>query len=338
MEHLLAPEGTALIEVPYTCKEEYDAGPFQEYPTRKNWKEEELNGFKFFGKRPQADVEAFFQTWLFFGVIISIFDMVCVVVTTKDFIRMNASKEKYITTRKFPELIQAWMDREGMHDPTDNAKLAPEYKPTAEWLKDREKRGKEIEAILRRLHYFAFRFCSAEGQADQIALGKQPQFWPISTRVGMSILSIGGPLLRVAAEIYGYDLRSLPNWGSSPFLNERLKNAGWCVRDIPTFREPNSIDSDYYFGSVTSPRATLDHSECTKIACKATNVDVAHYKTIHAASKCEDVDKPFIQTPDNMYDIVRNGGIPIMRFKDGELTCVEYDPVARTRYVAISHV
>jgi hypothetical protein len=337
MEHFLAPENTYPIEIPYVCKEEYDGLPFLGYPTRKKWREEELNGTKFFGGRSQHEVEAFFQTWLYFGVLFSIFKLVEVPVSTGDFIRTNASKRKLITTEKLPGFIQAWMNREGMDNVSDNEKLAPELNVDYKWLKDKRERGENIYAILKRLHFFAYKYCSAEGQAEETQTHRQPQFWPISTRIGMSILSIGEPLYRVTIGIYGHDDRFRLDWGSSIYLNERLKNAGWCARDIPTFREPNAIDCDYYFGSITSPRAALDHTECTNFICKARNVDVAEYVTVHAPV-CNDLGQPFIYAPPNVYDIVRKGGIPIMRWKDGKLTCYEYDPKAMTRYVAISHV
>jgi hypothetical protein len=330
MDHLLAPDGTAPIDVPYLCKEEYDGGDFMTYPQRKNWTDDELDGSNSFGGRSPEEVESFFQTWLYFGTLLSIFGPIGRPIATADFLRLNGRGEKLITTAKFPDFIQAWMNREGMRSDVDTKTLAPKFKSRLLRTEEKDMRGKIVEQILRRVHYFATKFCSTEGRENEVAAGRQPSFWPISPKVGMAILAIGDPLFHVATEIYGYARYATPDWGSSPFLNERLKAAGWCVRDVPTFN--GAIDCDYYFGSVTSPRANLDHSECTRIVCKAKNVNVAEYVTKHVPG-CTDSSQPFIPAPDNVADIVREGGIPILKWKDGILSCYPYDPKIMTRYV-----
>ena len=58
------------------------------YPDRKGWSSSELMGKKDFGGRSQNEVQSFFQTWLYFGLIISIFKIgLGVEFRTQDFLR-----------------------------------------------------------------------------------------------------------------------------------------------------------------------------------------------------------------------------------------------------------
>jgi hypothetical protein len=74
---------------------------------------------------------------------------------------------------------------------------------------------------------FVSKYCSAESQVEETAADREPTFWSMSPSVGMPLLSIGGPLFHIATEIYGLGCSAQPDWGSSPFLNEHLKNIGW---------------------------------------------------------------------------------------------------------------
>jgi hypothetical protein len=339
MEHFLAPEGVQRIDIPYLCEEEYDRGDFLDYPQRKKWSERDLEGYNDFGGRSSKEVEAFFQTWLFFGTLQSIFGRIGMEITTDDLTRSDPEGNKFITTEKLAGCIQAWMNHEGMREDRakDQGQLAPAFQPTSIEKEDKKNRGTIIEAILRRVHFFTTRYCSAEGQEETTASKSKPSFWPMSPKLAMTTIAIGKPLFYVGCEVYGYARYAEPNWGSSPFLNDRLREAGWCIREIPTSTGPQAVDCDYYFGSVCSPRGDLDHSECTKVICKAKNVARAPYETKHIPG-CEDVRQDFIPAPENIKDIVRNGGIPIMRWENGKLICYEFDPDSRTRYIAISHV
>lgn len=198
---------------------------------------------------------------------------------------------------------------------------------------------RKIAKILKLHQRLAFKFCSAEGQAKLLDKGKQPTFWPMSPKTGAVVLSLGETLFAFVEGLYirpdGYTEIS---WGSSPFINERLHEAGYCIRDIPIFKAPQtSVDGDYYFSFLRSPRAGLDHSDCSKIGCKGKVADTSTYTTVHKPG-CDDQEKPFVHAPDAVEKIVENGGIPIIRWKNGTLECYGYDPDKMTRYVAISHV
>jgi hypothetical protein len=101
------------------------------------------------------------------------------------------------------------------------------------------------------------------------------------------------------------------------------------------FRENAAIDCDYYFGAYSSPRRQLDHKNCTKAGCRAKITDVTAYRTKHA-TPCQDC--RFIDAPDEVVEIVKQGSIPTVSWKDGELTVAKYNKESKNKYVAISHV
>jgi hypothetical protein len=222
MEHFLAPEDVVPIDIPYLCEEEYDRGDFLGYPHRKKWSGRDLEGYNDFGGRSAKEVEAFFQTWLFFGTLQSIFGLIGIVIATDDLTRSDPEGNKFITTEKLAGYIQAWMNHEGMREDRekDNGKLAPNFQPGSIGKKDKGNRGATIEMILHRVHFFAARYCSVEGQEEAIASKRKPSFWPMSPKVAMTIPAIGWPLFFTATEVYGYPRYAVLDWGSNPFLND----------------------------------------------------------------------------------------------------------------------
>jgi hypothetical protein len=124
MEHFASPEGTEPIDVPHVGTEDYDGSDFFGYPQRKGWSQNQLMGDQNFGNSSSKEVEAFFQTWLYFGCSISVFGLVGIEVKTCDFVQETEKGEKIITTKLLSGFIQDWMNREGMHNENYKA-LAP---------------------------------------------------------------------------------------------------------------------------------------------------------------------------------------------------------------------
>ncbi|KAI6094437.1 hypothetical protein EDD17DRAFT_1768587 [Pisolithus thermaeus] len=68
MDHLIHPAGASpYIIAPYGYTQNYDGGDFFTYPGRKGWAED-IENYDF-SRRTRAELNAFFQTWLFFGCL-----------------------------------------------------------------------------------------------------------------------------------------------------------------------------------------------------------------------------------------------------------------------------
>jgi hypothetical protein len=74
MQHLVTlQKGSQPIVVPYLCTEDYDFEGFSMYPHRREWNKEVIIATGNFGQRSRREVQAFFQTWLYFGLLGEVF-------------------------------------------------------------------------------------------------------------------------------------------------------------------------------------------------------------------------------------------------------------------------
>lgn len=85
----------------------YDGSDFSTYPQSKGWDTEQLlSGW--LGERLGADAESFLQSWLFFGALSEVFGTVGIELDQEDFVRSDASGNKWITTRARRDYITLW--------------------------------------------------------------------------------------------------------------------------------------------------------------------------------------------------------------------------------------
>ena len=335
MEHLPAPKGGVPIRVPYVGIEEYDGREFMSYPKRMKWTDSHLQGDRNFGNRSRQKAEAFFQTWLYFGCLISVFGHVGIKVVTKDFIRQTSNGDKYVTTRLLPKFIQKWKDKDWRSEEVRDAPHRSRQERDQEKILQR--RAASIKEILDEVVTYAKRYCG------EINVDPQTSRSPISPLVSMSIIALGTTLYHTATEIYQAPLfrRYLePHWPPSAALKERLLRAHWCPRDISQFREDGNIDCDYYFSSMQSPRKDQNHEKCTEGVCLGGNMDITTYQTKHATDRCPpECQQPSVEI-NEIIAIINENGIPLVRWRedDAKINILKFEPDSDMKYVCISHV
>lgn len=322
MDHLQIPEGADHVKLPYLGREEFDGGEFCDYPQRKNWTRAELLGENDYGGRTKEEVNALFQTWLFFGCLITVFRSVGVEVQTADFIRTTEDGSKYITTKMLPEFVQRWRTGPRKGGTWANTKRL-ETAHLNSYLG--RKIHSPVKSILEDHCRYMARYCGDAGV--------------LSPEVAIAIVILQWTLSYWENGINHSGWR-LPDTFTVPekarmFLRDRLLNAGWCLSEAAWLMREMHIDGQYYVGCLPSPRYEDDHSHCDaeNQKCGYSNSDW-EYKTRHTSDDCE---CRFEQAPDNTLDIIRSGGIPIMLWVNGKLRAVKFDS-AKMRYVAISHV
>ncbi|KIJ28478.1 hypothetical protein M422DRAFT_215377, partial [Sphaerobolus stellatus SS14] len=306
------------------------------YPERKGWAWDELMGYQNYGNRTRESVAAFFQTWLYFGTLISVFSVCDIQVKMTDFICEDEQGKKLITTQKLPEMIQEWVNREGVAQFGNKDTLIVSKHGLLDMDNEvRHRRGNMIHTYLTRVLKFVDKYCNTKAQQEAEMFGTSPEFWPMDPVVALSIMAIGVPLSKMLLIIY--NMPEPGPWGSSFLLNQRMKDMGWCIRDIPIKISGSSrIDRDYYFSSYPSPRRNLDHTKCDEVVCRANNVDVKVYATKHVIEGC---DCPHMHVPmEDLLDVIKAAGIPIIHWRDGKIKITRYDEKNITKYIAISHV
>ena len=321
MDHLPIPEGAQHVKLPFLGTEEYDGEELSKYPQRKNWTNAELRGVNSHGGRTQDEIDAFFQTWLFFGCLITIFRSVGVRVKTKDFIYTADDGKQYLTTAKLPAFIEKWRtgkqkggnwaNPKHLETATLNGYLGRKIlSPVASALKDHRQ--------------LMDQYCGVNS--------------PISPEVAIATVTLQWTLSNWQRAIGHSDWKihkfSVPKQAAA-FLRDRMKAGSWCPTEIAWLMREMELDGQYYIGCLRTPRYEDDHSECNEQdqKCGYKNKNWT-YETQHT-KECRGCD--FIKAPDNTVDIIRSGGTPIMSFVHGELRAIKYD-LGKTRYVAISHV
>lgn len=221
---------------------------------------------------------------------------------------------------------------EGEEDCNDEDSSDKENEPAfANLIRNEE----SIKLIIEEILYWARRYCGEENRDPDIPPS------PIRPTIAMSIIALGSTLSSAATEIYhehgAFFRRYLePHWPKSVFLKERMQRSEWCPRDISEFRSNFQTDSEYYFGSILSPRKDQDHSYCTEGICYGSNLRLGTYKTQHAIGcnhSCE-----FVEAY-GLVDIIGRGKLPLVHWNESEgaLTVIEYQGGSDI-YVAISHI
>jgi hypothetical protein len=322
MDHLQIPDGAEHVKLRYLGTEEYDGGELSNYPQRKKWTRAELLGESDYGGHTKEEVNAFFQTWLFFGCLITIFRSVGVEVQTADFICTTDDGNKWITTAKLLEFLQQWRTGSRKGGTWVNTKHL-ETVHLNSYLG--RKTLTPVKSALEDHRRYMERYCGPGGA--------------LLSEVAIAIVTLQWTLSSWERGINFSDWKLLQNFEvpekARTFLKDRLLKARWCPSDIALVMRDMHLDGQYYIGHLQCPRYEDDHSNCDakNRKCEYSNKEWK-YETRHTTEDCK---CNFEQAPDTTLDIIRRGGLPIMSWTEGKLRVVNFDS-AKMRYVAISHM
>ena len=324
MEHLPSPLQSLHDDqttVPHVCSKSYDGGPFLTFPIREGkghvlpaassssgqlpfWQHEKLY------PTPKDELESFFQTWLFFGLLHEILGDLC---SPQDFIQVSQeASDKVISTSKLISITETWISR------VINGETSTTYEHLAECL---------------RVTYAALRAVN-------------PAF---DQRIKLSIASTGELLAFAVNKAFHIEDIARDNKCPSSWLSlidevpwtESMRAAGWCPSQIFILCEGALfIQSLYYFTALRQPDSPSRHQSCSKQKCVAYQNNLEKYTTQHSSSdcKCEElsVDDRAVE------NVLLKGQIPLLRIIPGEsLSDLSLEIVPSqtgSQYVALSHV
>lgn len=323
MDHFTIPAGTTHILVPYKCTELYDGGDFFGYPARKGWTEDELLGRRGFGNRTDAEVEAFFQTWLYFGMLTSVFKLNGIKVDPKEFLTTDKECGQVIvtTSEALPRRLRDWRMK-GNRDAESDAATA-------------------TVALITQVATYIDRYCGVEGREHEGSMRAPTTAvtWTVAPEISMSITALGFIFTGAIREIYKAGTFNM-GWGANPMLKTTLLKAGWCPLDVRRLFLDVGIDGQYYLALAKFPHDTGLHRRCDERACRARTVDEGTYVIphLHTGRKCqEDV------ATRGVVQIIQNEGIPVLSWsknidRGGSGFIIEDARTSKLPYVAISHV
>ena len=284
MDHLILPEGARhWILVSYSAKEDqyYEnlGTGFHEHPKRAGWADDETliqpkEGENYLGgtvvgeedkSRTDEEIERFFQTWLFFGLLIEVFSLSGIHVTTKDFLVPRSQDDQtahVVTTSKLPSLIIQWREK---HEVSGDSHVFD-----------------AISKILDRVGVVLDHHC-ASGKNHRSIHQYGPVLWPVGEEITTSIIAVAATLRKAARLIYNQKGKA-EKWPvtNSRILHLRIQRK-WCKSDAAMMMEDFDIDGQYFIAAAESHSLdSLDrHWTCTDNSCEA-KVSDGTYATRHA--------------------------------------------------------
>jgi hypothetical protein len=326
MDHLAIPAGATHVRVPYKCTEFY-GGDFFDYPARKGWTKEQLSGQDKFGGRNNAEVEAFFQNWLYFGTLTCVFKLQGIEIDVSEFLTTDKqSGGVFVTTSEvLTNKIRAWR---------------------IEWKRSNKdgqcKEVKTTHKILNELSTYIDRYCGVEGREHEgiMCAPITPLItWPVAAEISMSMIALGYILGIALRKISGNGF-IIMRWGASPTLKARLLESGWCALDVRRLLADVGIDGQYYLALKECPYDKERHQGCDEFVCRASTINEDTYVTQHVQKGCEC--KHEIVTKD-VVRVIENDGIPVVSWRKnieggGSRFTVEDAGAGEIIYVAVSHV
>src|SRR5277367_1444859 len=271
MDHFhIAPAATH-VRFRYFGDEPYDGGTFLGYPDRAEWEAEARLENTDIPSLGGSAVEAFFQRWLYFGTLVSIFKIGGVGVRQQDFVETDSHGAKYLTTKRLAHYVAKWESRW--------AESATEPSQRRSWA-DTEEILNEVGARIAALGGVP---CPT---SENPSYGKRAQRVPfaVSGETLTAIVALSYTLGKLAIRLYKAkrDASDKHVNFTTELLTHRLEAKGWCRSDVRRMCSELGIDGQYYFAVLESPHDKGKHSNCAEFLCVAANgVNAADYRTRH---------------------------------------------------------
>jgi len=264
--------------------------------------------------------QSFFQTWLYFGCLREVSQIIQLPLSTTHFIGRMSDGTEIVTSVGLNDYLDRWRDRE-LARPRGNEAA--------------QRRQIRIEEVLRKMRRMLRGPLQKFRRFLASALGPDSPTTLSWTNIALSIAALGYTFLQASDRIYGpLDSPTKPAWGVQWALRERLANSHWCRALMAKFLADQRIDLCLFVGSIPFPRRFEDHDQCTDAICRGRIAKSMTYKTAHVAEGCA---CRTWEMDSSAAEIVRAGGVPLATWSDEKgLKVVECQP--NMVYIAISHV
>ncbi|KAL8807650.1 MAG: hypothetical protein Q9200_004599 [Gallowayella weberi] len=341
MEHLPLPREVAApgpSPVPYVCKQAYDGGPFLTYPSRLEdpgipTTEEILisTDFAWLVRISRSNLEAFLQTWLFFGllkeVLGDLFDSSQYVIHTKP-----------QQQRRSLSVFLSWLSNESRLE-VNTGKLLPTLRT---WMKQVE--DSAISPSEKQIRNGHIRPCllMASTILQAVAYSNRSDLNPLITS---SIASLCELVEQATNQLYGTDDNGYTGaWRLSyrqPQNAFQMRENGFCPYQIHRIQNLISTLSTYhYLKWMKTDVPSTRHEYCTESACLANQITPGRYVTKHRHKGCGCTD--FLVDIQEVIRILSRGSLPLLHIKpraDLKDLCVDVlEATSSLKYVALSHI
>ena len=351
MEHLPYPKDVASPgpgPVPFVCKEAYDGGPFLTYPLRRKEPNPLANGtemvnanFNQVSSQPVAKLEAFVQTWLFFGLLKEIFGDLF---DPSHFVRPAASTSETQNVSKASQLVsfmKSWMAF-GPRKVLDTGRLVSVVE---KWMNQIEVSKDSQDEKQTQYEHIASCLRLTVTVLEAVKSSVRPDFNPW---IRLSIATIGELLTQAANWAYGIDFgkdnKCPGNWNvvsEQPQMFDQMKTNGLCPSEIHRLRSSHlSVQTLNFLSWLKKEVPGMGHQNCTERICRASHNSLGQYVAKHQHDNCQCTN--FLVDVPETIRILSRGLLPLLRIKLGSNTeDIRVDVVeasSNLKYVALSHV
>jgi hypothetical protein len=315
MDHLPDFGRSTQIRVPYLCTEKYDGCDFFEYHSRKGWTIPDLVNRNTQNRAP-GELPAFLQAWTYFGLLWTIFQPTDSEFDLSAFVEDDEQGPR-ITTKNLPKHILRWREWESTRT-----------------VQQRQERFRLIMSCFKVLLRLVPR--SYPYDSDPTALISRP--WPGPPELALSVQILADSLTWAGSQALGQGFNL--DWGVSPLLVARMRDAGWCPSVTATLLKGQQLQNLYSASTIGPPITIQDHMarQCTESVCHFEQLIEADYTPEHftGCSGCEFIGPSM----EKLRRIINTGGMPVVAC-NATSTGVSLD-IENVRghlpYVAISHV
>jgi hypothetical protein len=301
------------------------------------------------GASSLEDFNQLIQSWLFFGLLITVLQPKPDEYDDFDFV-----KGGYVDTKKLNNYLELWKKRE-INEPDAH---------------HRSLRMIRAQVALEKARHVVFEYCSMEGK-KRLKTPGNPNV--VDEDLGLSLMVLGETLMNAKSKIVervGFNIRGWhgdgnQGWGTPPSVLSRMKKQKWCERAVHVLTCQLRSHATALLSAFRSHEADKNdtdtlikgHGDCTADRCKVkSQKEDGSYKTQHQSS-CDLHDRtdiidpysskgscylngPDIDFPGKLVQTIKNGDIPLLEIKekDGKMIVdvVPYEPYAC--YATISHV
>ena len=330
MDHLPYPgsaAGMKKMTVPYVCQEEYDGGEFLTYPSRRR----NLPKLHVVGSFPGTllyshqmqltslsthDIESFYQTWLFFGLIHEILGSLYVPEDFIDTCEDHRGYTKAVSTSKLIPALEEWVARVQM----GRVRPSVTYAHIAQCL------------CLTHAALFIPTIRSRLDPTIQLSLASVGQTFTYAANAAFGITNLNK------------DNKCPSSWRmliDDDYWKKRLLVHGWCTTEVKLMLvHALSLQTLHFIANLDKTDAGQNHQACDTQQCMIYQNDLGTYRTQHVNKNCHCPELVIDQ--EALYAILRTKALPLIRVRPSQtLEELSVDVVASqptSRYVALSHV
>ena len=311
--------------VPFRCRNEYDGGPFLEYPQRSgvlpplsvgNTLPDNLSYLQCqqIQSIAKQEIEPILQTWIFFGLIQEVLGGIC---RPSDFITISNQGDenrRVLTTASLIATLDLWVTQ------VQSKTISP--LPT-------------YDHIVKCLG-LAFAVLSASPES-------------LDQTLRLSLASLGELLTFAVNRAFNMDV-SKDNkcplaWHTlinSMYWERLYLESGLCISQVEKILSTGhkSIQALHFIGSLRQSGSDLDHLSCDKRQCNAYQSNLNTYQTQHTKRDCSCED--LAVDPQKLFAILKKGSLPLLRLKgDHDVNTISIEVVpsdSASQYLALSHV